>query len=184
MLPITNESIGHIILITSCLTSNYLTSLLSTKWISLEVINTLTARRNTLPPNYNKYGVNARLTNRGIVALHLTEGNRRTRVRGYKEHMSTTQLKRHERFFLRRRRTTNSPQYNHEQRGVLRGRNRCVPTSREPGTGGYNYGRDIRHTYSRNGTVTHRYNTHISHILKCGSGIQENYHRHIRGSVS
>jgi hypothetical protein len=35
MLPITNEAIGLIILITSCLTSKYITSLLCTKWISL-----------------------------------------------------------------------------------------------------------------------------------------------------
>jgi hypothetical protein len=35
MLPITHDSVGFIILITSCLTSNYLTFLLSSKWISL-----------------------------------------------------------------------------------------------------------------------------------------------------
>jgi hypothetical protein len=66
MLPITNESIILITLITSCLTSNYLTFLLSSKWISLEVINILTARRNTSRPKYNKYGVNTGRTNRGI----------------------------------------------------------------------------------------------------------------------
>jgi hypothetical protein len=34
MLTITDESVGLIILITSCLTSDYLTFLLSPKWIS------------------------------------------------------------------------------------------------------------------------------------------------------
>jgi hypothetical protein len=47
----THRSIGLITLITSCLTSNYPIYLLYAKWISLEVINTLTARRNTTPPN-------------------------------------------------------------------------------------------------------------------------------------
>jgi hypothetical protein len=37
MLPIRNESIGLIILITSYLTSNYLTFLLSSKWIPLSL---------------------------------------------------------------------------------------------------------------------------------------------------
>jgi hypothetical protein len=37
MLPITDDSVGLIILITSCLTSNYPTFLLSPKWISLRL---------------------------------------------------------------------------------------------------------------------------------------------------
>jgi hypothetical protein len=46
MLPITDELLGLIILITSCLTINYLTFLLSPKLISLDVINIPTTRRN------------------------------------------------------------------------------------------------------------------------------------------
>jgi hypothetical protein len=53
MLPITNESIRPIIIITSCLASSYLTLLLSSKLISLEVISILTARRKSSPPNYS-----------------------------------------------------------------------------------------------------------------------------------
>jgi hypothetical protein len=86
MLPITNESVGLIILITSCLTINYLTFLLSSKWISSEVINILTKRRNTSPPNHNKYGVNTGQTNCGIPALHPPEGNMRTHVQRSKDH--------------------------------------------------------------------------------------------------
>jgi hypothetical protein len=133
MLPITNESIGLIILITSCLTSNYLTSIIYAKWISLEVINMLTARRNTSPPNYNNYGVNTGRTNRGISALQPPKVNRRAYFRRSKDHSYTSQLKRYERFFLRRRRTTRSPWSHHDQRGVLRGRNQCVSSSQEPG---------------------------------------------------
>jgi hypothetical protein len=66
MLPIPNKSIGLLILITSCLTGNHSTYLLSNKWISSEVIYTLTARRNNSHPNYKKYGVNTGRTNCGI----------------------------------------------------------------------------------------------------------------------
>jgi hypothetical protein len=142
MLPMTYESVGLIIVTTSYLSSNDLTFLLSPEWISLEVINILTTRRNTSPPSHNKYGVNTRKTNFGIPALHPPEGNRITHIRRSKEHTSTTQRKRYERFFLRRQRTTRTPWYHHDQRRVLRGRNQCVPTSRKPGTGGYNCGRD------------------------------------------
>jgi hypothetical protein len=41
-----------------------------------------------------------------------------------------------------------TPPYHHDQRVVLRGRNRCVPTSQKHGTGGYSCGRDDRRTYS------------------------------------
>jgi hypothetical protein len=99
MLPITDESVELVILITLCLTSNYLTFLLSPKWISLEVINILTTRRNTSPPNHNKYGVNAGRTNYGIPALQPPEGNLRTHIRRSKDHTSTTQRKRYECFF-------------------------------------------------------------------------------------
>jgi hypothetical protein len=85
MLPITDESVGPILLITSCLTSNNLTFLLSSKWISLEVINILTTMRNTSPPNHTKYGVNAGRTNCGIPALHLPGGNRRTHIQRSKD---------------------------------------------------------------------------------------------------
>jgi hypothetical protein len=66
MLPIANESIRLIILINSCLTSNYLTFILSSKWKSLGEINILTARRNISPTNYNKYGVNTGRTIAGF----------------------------------------------------------------------------------------------------------------------
>jgi hypothetical protein len=148
MLPITDDLVGLIILITSCLTSNYLTFLLSSKCISLEVINIPTTRRNTSPPNHNKYGVKTGQTNCGIPALHPPEGNTRTHIRKSKDHTLTTQRKRYDRFFLRRRRMTRTPRYHHVQRGVLRGHNRCVPTSQKPGIGSYNCGRDDGRTYS------------------------------------
>jgi hypothetical protein len=129
MLPITGESVGLIILITSCLTSNYLTFLFSSKWISLNIITILTTSCNTSPPNHNKYGVNTGRTNCGIPALHPPGGSRRTHIQRSKYNMPTTQRKHYERFFLRRRRMKRTPWYHHDQCGVLRGRNRCVPTS-------------------------------------------------------
>jgi hypothetical protein len=100
MLPITDESVGLIILITSCLTRNYLTFLFSSKWISLEVITIKTTRRNNNPPNHNKYGVKTGQTNFGIPALHPPEGSRRTHIQRSKDHTSATQRKRYARFFL------------------------------------------------------------------------------------
>jgi hypothetical protein len=180
ILLLTNDSVGLLILITLCLTSNYLTFLLSPKWISLELINILTTRRNTSPPNHNKYGVNTGLTSFGIPPLHPPEGNRRTHVRRSKHHTSNTQCQRYERLFLRRRWMKRSPRYHHDQRGVLRGRNQCVPTSQKPGTGGYNFVRDEGRTYSLNGMVTHHSDTHLPHVQQCGSSIQENDHGRIR----
>jgi hypothetical protein len=150
MLSRTDESVALIILITSCLTSNYRIFILSSKWISSEVINILTTRRNTSPPNHNKYCVSTGQTNCGVPALHPPEGNRRTHIRRSKYHTSTTQCKRYERFFLQRRRTTltRTPRYHHDKRGELRGCNRCVPTSRKPGTSGYNCDRDDGRTDS------------------------------------
>jgi hypothetical protein len=55
MLPITNESIGLFILITSCLTINHITSILSTKWISLPVTNFLWACPNAYWSCWNKF---------------------------------------------------------------------------------------------------------------------------------
>jgi hypothetical protein len=123
MLPITDESVGLIILITSCLTSKYLTFLLPHKWISLEVINILTTRRNTSPPDHKKYGVNTGRTNCGTPTLHPPEGNRRTHIRISKDHTMTTQRKRYERFLIQRWWMTRTPQYHHDQCIVLRGRN-------------------------------------------------------------
>jgi hypothetical protein len=77
MFPITYESKGLVIFITSCLTSNYLTSLLYAKLLSLEVIHTITAMRNTSHHIYNYDGVYTGRTNRGIPALLPPKGNRR-----------------------------------------------------------------------------------------------------------
>jgi hypothetical protein len=56
MSPITNDPTGIIILINLWLTSNILSLSIYFKWISLEVINTPTARQNTIPPNSNYDG--------------------------------------------------------------------------------------------------------------------------------
>jgi hypothetical protein len=91
-----------------------------------------------------------------IRVLHPPEVNRRTHIRRSKDHMLTTQRKRYERFFIRRRWATRSPWSHHDQHGVLRGRNRYVPTSRKPGTGGYDCVRDDGRIDSCNGMVIHR----------------------------
>jgi hypothetical protein len=57
----------------------------------------------------------------------------RTYIRGPKGHSATTKHKRYECFFLRRRRSSQTPRHNHDERRILRYHSRRLSPTRQPG---------------------------------------------------